>query len=193
MFALARLRTGHLAIILLVAGLGVGLTAHLGAQTVVASPPAERSPSAQGHDAEFARLVKEWTTGPEFISPLVDHLPVAPGIPTPKDVLGYHVGAPQKLTRTSDIYRYYRALAAKSPRVKVTTIGKTDEGRDILIVYVGSEGNLRDLDRHRQSLGQLADPRRLTEQQALDVIAQTKPIYTLLGVSIARKPGRRRC
>ena len=32
-------------------------------------------------DQEFARLVKEWTTRPEFMSPLVDHLPVARGHP----------------------------------------------------------------------------------------------------------------
>ncbi len=34
------------------------------------------------NDEEFARLVKEWTTRPEFSSPLVDHLPRAAGIPT---------------------------------------------------------------------------------------------------------------
>src|SRR5260370_25114889 len=54
-------------------------------------------------DEEFARLVKEWTTRPEFNSPLVDHLPKVQGIPTPKDVLGHHVGAPKILTYYADI------------------------------------------------------------------------------------------
>ena len=53
----------------------------------------------QAMDEEYARLVKEWTTAPEFMSPLVDHLPKAPGVPTTKDVLGYYVGAPKKLTK----------------------------------------------------------------------------------------------
>jgi hypothetical protein len=53
---------------------------------------------AQTMDDEFARLVKEWTTRPEFISPLVDHLPKSASVPSPKDVLGYHIGAPKKLT-----------------------------------------------------------------------------------------------
>ena len=48
----------------------------------------------QTQDEDFAKLVKEWTTQPYFISPLVDHLPKVAGIPTPKDVLGYHIGAP---------------------------------------------------------------------------------------------------
>src|SRR5689334_22456271 len=30
-------------------------------------------PKPQPQDEEFARLVKEWTTRPEFMSPLVDH------------------------------------------------------------------------------------------------------------------------
>ena len=69
--------------------------------------------------------MKEWTTQPYFISPLVDHLPMVKGIPTPKDVLGYHIGAPAKLTYYADILKYYRALAAATPRVKIETIGKS--------------------------------------------------------------------
>ena len=38
----------------------------------------------QAQDEEYARLVKEWTTSPQFMSPLVDHLPKAPGVPTTK-------------------------------------------------------------------------------------------------------------
>ena len=67
---------------------------------------------AQAQDEDFASSVKQWTTQPYFISPLVDHLPKVPGIPSPKDVLGYHIGAPAKLTYYADILRYYRALAA---------------------------------------------------------------------------------
>src|SRR5256886_9514810 len=90
-----------------------------------------------GNDEEFARLVKEWTTRPDFVSPLVDHLPKVPGIPSPKDVLGHYIGEPKKLTYYADILSYYRALAAKSPRVKVLPIGSTDEGRDYVVVLFG--------------------------------------------------------
>src|SRR5687767_11058841 len=83
----------------------------------------------QAQDEEFAKAVKEWTTQPYFISPLVDHLPKVAGIPMPKDVLGYHIGAPGKLTYYADALRYYRALAAATPRVKIETIGKSDEDR----------------------------------------------------------------
>src|ERR687888_1364031 len=89
--------------------------------------------SQQSDDAEFARLVKEWTTRPEFISPLVDHLPKIDGVPSPKDVLGHHVGEPRKLTYYTDILKYYNALAAASPRLKLLSIGKSNEGRDLVV------------------------------------------------------------
>src|SRR5256885_17270483 len=53
-----------------------------------------------GDDPDFARAVKEWTTRPEFGSPLVDHLPKAAGVPEPKDILGHHIGEP-KIGRAS--------------------------------------------------------------------------------------------
>jgi hypothetical protein len=53
----------------------------------------ETRDAAQTQDEDFAAAVKEWTTQPYFISPLVDHLPRVTGIPMPKDVLGYHIGA----------------------------------------------------------------------------------------------------
>src|SRR2546427_1210181 len=112
--------------------LGAGVTAQsTGKKAVGAS-------ASVSDDAEFARLVKEWTTRPEFISPLVDHLPKVAGIPSPKDILGHHIGEPKKLTYYGDILGYYHALASKSPRVRILPIGKTDEGRDLAVVFVGS-------------------------------------------------------
>lgn len=135
--------------------------------------------SAQPMDEDFAKSVKQWTTRPEFISPLVDHLPKVAGVPSPKDVLGYHIGQPQKLTYTADAYRYYRALEKASPRVKVMTIGKTDEGRECLVVAIANEALIKNLEQYRQYLAQLADPRQLAEAQAQEIITKAKPIYHL--------------
>ncbi len=133
------------------------------------------------NDEEFATLVRQWTTRPDFISPLVDHLPKAQGVPSPRDVLGHYIGEPKKLTYYSDILKYYQALAAKSPRVKILPIGHTDEGRDLVVVFVGSEESIRNLEQDRQNLAQLADPRKLTEAQARDIVAKARPIYHLMG------------
>ncbi|MBV9406254.1 MAG: hypothetical protein JO211_12990 [Acidobacteriaceae bacterium] len=137
--------------------------------------------AAQQMDPEFAKSVKEWTTRPEFLSPLVDHLPKSATVPSPKDVLGYYIGTPKKLTYYEDIVRYYRTLASKTPRVKVIDIGKTDEGRECVVVFVGSEESIRDLETYRKDLAQLADPRHIDEAQAQEIIAKAKPIYHVMG------------
>src|SRR2546428_1261881 len=142
---------------------------------VVASQPAR-------DDEDFARAVKEWTPRPEFSSPLVDHLSKVAGVPSPKDVLGHHVGEPKKLTYYADILKYYRALAAASPRVKVMTIGTSNEGRDLVVVFVGADESIRNLETYRGYLAQLADPRKISsEAQAKEIIAKAKPIYHLSG------------
>src|SRR5258708_10912429 len=97
---------------------------------------------AQPQDADFATAVKEWTTQPYFISPLVDHLPIAKGIPSPKAILGYHIGAPYKLTYYADILKYYRALTAATARVKVETIGRIDEGLELAVDWGSSDANI---------------------------------------------------
>jgi hypothetical protein len=128
-------------------------------------------------DEEFAKLVKEWTTRPEFMTPVVDHLPKLAGIPSPKDVLGYYIGAPKKLTNTEGLVKYYRALAAATPRVKVFDAGKTDEGRDCLVAAVADEETMRHLDTYKQYLAKLADPRGLSDAEAKRIIGLAKPIY----------------
>ena len=137
---------------------------------------------AQPQDEEFARLVKEWTTAPHFSSPLVDHLPKVAGVPTPRDVLGHHVGAPARLTYYADALRYYRALEGALPgRVKIETIGRSDEDRELVVVWVSSEENLRGLQKNRENLARIADPRGLTGDAAQALIAATKPHYHLMG------------
>ena len=158
--------------------LGSGIIAQTAQNKAVLSSGQSQS---QGNDDDFARQVHQWTTRPDFISPLVDHLPKVAGVPSPKDVLGHHIGEPNKLTYYADILTYYRALAAKSPRVKVETIGKSNEGRDLVVVFVGSDESIRNLEQYRGYLAQLADPRGLSEEQAKAIVAKAKPLYHLSG------------
>src|SRR5262245_38689234 len=139
-----------------------------------------RDPS-QAQDEDFARAVKEWTTQPYFTSPLVDHLPKVPGIPTPKDVLGHHVGAPRTLTYYADALKYYKALAAATPRVKIETIGKSDENRELVVVWVSSDENIKNLQQNRDNLAKLADPRGIPDAAIRQLIATTRPHYHFIG------------
>ncbi len=132
-------------------------------------------------DPVFAAHVKAWTTKPEFTSPLVDHLPAGGAAPSPRDVLGHDIGAPRVLDHYADLLKYYRALAAKSGRVRIVDTGLTEEGRPTVVVMISSEENIAHLDENRRNLQRLGDPRGLSETDAQALIARTKPIYLALG------------
>ena len=135
----------------------------------------------QKQDPTFAQNYQEWLANAKHGSPLVDHLPLVAGIPTPRDVLGYHIGAPRKLTYYADQLKYYRALAAASPRVKIETIGRSDEGRELVVIWISSDANMQRLDQNRKNLAKIADPRGMTEAQVKAVLADTKPHYHFMG------------
>ncbi len=142
---------------------------------------AQARAAGQSMDELFAQHQQQWITKPEFTSPLVDHLPASTTVPSPRDVLGEDIGAPRVLHYYADILKYYRALAEKSPRVKIIPTGKTEEGRETVIVLISAEDNIRNADANRKNLAKLADPRGITEPQAHEIIAQTKPMYVVLG------------
>jgi hypothetical protein len=136
----------------------------------------------QQQDPDFAKAYAQWTTEPRYGSPLVDHLPKVAGIPSPKDILGYHIGRPKTLTYYADALKYYRALEKAAPtKVKIETIGRSDEDRELVIIWISSEANMRNLDRNKANLKRIADPRGLGESEVNQLIASTKPHYHLMG------------
>ncbi|MBN1272870.1 MAG: hypothetical protein JXB26_11440 [Candidatus Aminicenantes bacterium] len=140
----------------------------------------DQSPQ-QALDEEYTRLIRESTTRPEFSSPLVNFLPKKDGVPTPKDILGYIAGAPGKLTYYEAILKYMSSLADASERVDVLPIGKTSEGREMVIVVISENGTMKRLDEHKNLLARLADPRIVkTEAEAEEIISRVKPVYWLI-------------
>ncbi|MBN8713050.1 MAG: hypothetical protein J0H50_03620 [Xanthomonadales bacterium] len=137
----------------------------------------------QAIDQAYTDLISKYTTEPQFNSPLTDYLPASSTVPTPLKVLGHIAGAPDYLPYSADVYKYFRALAAASPRVKVFTIGKTEEGREMIAVAVADEKLLADLDANKARLAKLADPRTINMDDATadQLIAQSTPIYYITG------------
>ena len=136
--------------------------------------------ATQDHDEEYTRLIKEATTKPEFLSPLVSYLPKADGVPTPKDVLGYIAGAPGKLTYYDTMLEYMDALDKASPRVRVVPMGKSGEGRPMVLVLVTSDENMAKLDEVKGLMAKLADPRVVTTSEEADnIVSRVKPVYWL--------------
>ena len=98
---------------------------------------------------------------PSFLSPLVNYLPASKTVPTPEKVLGDVSGAPDMLPYAEDVYKYFRMLEAASPRVKVFTIGHSEEGREMIAVAIADPSCSPEQRRTTQRLAQLADPRTI--------------------------------
>jgi hypothetical protein len=161
-----------------------------GAQGDPATARPGRDPK-QPIDQEYTKKILEYTTEPFFLSPLVDYLPASKTVPTPKAVLGDIAGAPTKLPYSREVYEYMRLLAKSSPRVRVMSIGTTEEGREMIAVAVASEQLMAKYDANRASLAKLADPRTIGMNDAEgDRIANmTAPVYYITGTIHSTEAG----
>ena len=149
-------------------------------------PPSATRPGRdpnQPIDEEYTRKIREYTTEPFFLSPLVDYLPASATVPTPKAVLGDIAGARNNLPYSKEVYTYMRMLAKASPRVRVYSIGTTEEGREMIAVAVASESLFANLDRNKANLAKLADPRSINmdDAEAARIVTQTTPVYYITG------------
>src|SRR4051794_1683428 len=101
---------------------------------------------------------------------------LAAAVQSPSQFLGFDVGADRKLADYKQIVSYFRALGAASPRVRVETLGKTTLGEDFIMAVVTSEGNMRSLEKIRETARRLADPRGLSDEQIAQIARDGKTI-----------------
>jgi hypothetical protein len=121
--------------------------------------------------------IARFTTDPQFVSPWVAYVPDADGVPSPSDYLGRIMGAAGELTRLEEAYGYLAALAKASPRVQMERIGRTEEGREIMLVAIADEAGIRNLAELKAATAALADPRTTDPERAEVIIADARPIY----------------
>ncbi|MBI3790751.1 MAG: hypothetical protein HY275_07715, partial [Gemmatimonadetes bacterium] len=131
----------------------------------------------QKQDEEYTKKIKEYLQDPRISTELVDHLPASDKVPSPLKFHGRIIGTPGELTYAKDIQRYYEAIARATPRAKTWVIGKSEEGRDMVVMAIADEQTMRDLDKYKGILAQLTDPRKTSDEKAKALIASAKPIY----------------
>ncbi len=117
------------------------------------------------------------TTDARFLSPWVSYLPASSTATSPRAFLHRILGAPGELVNSEQAYAYSRALAASSPRVRVFTIGHSEEGREILLLAIADEDGIRQLEALKAATAALADPRRTDAQAAARLVQEGRPIY----------------
>jgi hypothetical protein len=117
------------------------------------------------------------TTEARFLSPWVSYLPASSSVVSPRAFLHRIPGAAGELVNSATAYAYCRALASSSPRVKLFTIGRSEEGRDILLLAIADEQGIAELDALKAATAALADPRKTDPAAAEAIIARARPIY----------------
>lgn len=102
-------------------------------------------------------------------------------IPTPKQHFGFNIGDNYQLANYTQTEAYFRKLAASSDRVHLVVIGKTEEGRDQLMLIVSSPANIKNLDRYKTISQQLAHAENLSPEQARALASEGKAVVWIDG------------
>ena len=95
---------------------------------------------------------------------------------SPEQFLGFRVGADYKLADYETIQKYFKHLAANSGRLLYEPAGKTVQGREMFSAVISSEENIRNLEKIRETVRKLSDPRTLTDEDARRLTKEGKII-----------------
>lgn len=99
---------------------------------------------------------------------------------TPQEALGHAIGADYRLPNYTRLQRWWEALAAQSPRMKLDTIGRTAEGQPQLMAVISSPANLAKLEEYRRTSESLARG-RVDEASAHRLAASGKAVIWIDG------------
>jgi hypothetical protein len=97
-----------------------------------------------------------------------------PAVPTPASLLGHAVG--DGYTEHHEMLAYVRRLAEVSPRVRVFSVGRSYEGREIVLLAVSDPANIARLEEIRAAHLQLRDPRTTADAEARAIAGRTPAI-----------------
>src|SRR5271165_5768158 len=113
------------------------------------------SPSPDAPEPGSIDEIAKATTESRFLSPWVSYLPASSTVPSPRAFFHRIPGAPGELVDSARAYAYCRALAAASPRARVFTIGRSEEGRDIILLAIADEQGIASLDQFKAATAAL--------------------------------------
>jgi hypothetical protein len=105
----------------------------------------------------------------------------AQGTITPPTFGQYTVGDDYFLANYTQLVDYWGKLAKESDRMKLVEIGKTSEGRTMIMAIITSPANFRNLDRYKDISQRLARAEGLTDDEAHKLAAEGKAVVWIDG------------
>jgi murein tripeptide amidase MpaA len=102
-------------------------------------------------------------------------------VPTPASVLGHTPGDDYYLANYEEEIHYFHVMAEHSDRIRMFTVGKSTEGRDIEVAVISSPENLAKLDQYKDTERKLAMAQGLDDAQAQELARSSKVIVHIDG------------
>jgi Zinc carboxypeptidase len=102
-------------------------------------------------------------------------------ITTPKEVLGFNAGDDYALGNFTQLQAYWAKLAQESDRIRVVEIGRTAEGRPMIMAIITSPDNHKKLARYKEISRRLSLAEGLTDEQAHALAAEGKAVVWIDG------------
>jgi hypothetical protein len=102
-------------------------------------------------------------------------------VTTPKQFFGFSVGDDYQLFNYTQYSEYIRKLEKETNRMKIVEIGKTSEGRPMLMAIITSPENFKKLDRYKDISRRLALADGLTDDQAHALAKEGKAVVWIDG------------
>ena len=105
-------------------------------------------------------------------------------VPSPQSVLGFRPTDDKTIADWTQITNYFSRLDIASNRVVVKEIGKTTLGKPLIVAFISSPENIKNLERYRRISAKLADPRTIKDAAELDTLVKDGKTIVSISCSI---------
>lgn len=105
----------------------------------------------------------------------------AQGITSPKEHFGFSIGDNYHLATFTQTEAYLKKIAATSNKVKLQTIGKTEEGRNHYMMIVSDPSNLKKLAQYKAISQKLARAEGINKEEAAQLAKEGKAVVWIDG------------
>jgi len=101
-------------------------------------------------------------------------------VPSPKSVLGFYPTDDKTIADWRQIHDYFTKLDKASSKVALREIGKTTNGKPLIVAFISSADNIKNLEKYRRISAKLADPRTIRDENELnDLVKSGKTIVSI--------------
>jgi hypothetical protein len=101
------------------------------------------------------------------------------GLLSPEEFYGFKPGTDRKLVRWDKIVEYFWKLEKASDRIRVVEVGKTTMNNPMLVAYISSSENLRNIEKIRQDSWKISHPENLSKKEVEHIISNGKTVVAM--------------